>query len=65
MTISFAFSPEVEELRVQIRDFIENFVKPIEAEIKAKDGDRETLVRGVIKNAQGSAGPRYLVAAYA
>lgn len=48
MTISFAFSPEVEELRAQIRDFIDNFVKPIEEDIKAKDGDRETLVRGVI-----------------
>lgn len=48
MTISFDFSPEVEALRVQIRDFIENFVKPAEQEIK-EGGDREALIKGVVK----------------
>lgn len=48
MSINFSFSPEVEELRVQIRDFIENYVRPREAEIEEK-ADRETLIRCVVE----------------
>ena len=48
MSINFSFSPEVEELRVQIRDFIENYVRPRETEIGEK-GDRETLIRCVLE----------------
>lgn len=47
MSIDFSLSPEVEELRTRVRDFIENVVKPTEATIK--EDDRDSLIQGVIK----------------
>ena len=47
MAIDFSFSPEIEELRTRVRDFIDNVVKPVEAEIDEEDYD--SLRAGVIE----------------
>jgi acyl-CoA dehydrogenase len=47
MAIDFSFSPELEQLRLKVRSFIEEIVKPIEAEID--ETDRDSLRTGVIK----------------
>ena len=38
MSIDFSLSPEVEAIRVRVRDFITNVVKPEEARIEGHDG---------------------------
>ncbi|TFH21455.1 MAG: acyl-CoA dehydrogenase [Myxococcales bacterium] len=47
MAIDFTFEPEIEALRVRVREFIETVVKPIEAEID--EDDRQSLRAGVIR----------------
>ena len=49
MAIDFSFSPEIEEVRHQVRRFCEEIVRPAEAAIAEKEDDRETLVKQVIK----------------
>jgi acyl-CoA dehydrogenase len=46
MAIDFTLSPELEELRIRIRTFIDEVVRPTEAEID--DDDRPSIRRGVI-----------------
>lgn len=46
MAIDFSLSPELEELRQRVRTFIEEIVRPVEAEID--DNDRQSIRRGVI-----------------
>ena len=47
MAIDFSLAPELEDLRLKVRDFIETVVKPAEAAID--ENDRKSLIDGVIK----------------
>ncbi len=47
MAIDFSLPPELETLRIRVRDFINNVVIPTEEEID--EDDRDSLVAGVIK----------------
>ncbi|MFT4570752.1 MAG: acyl-CoA dehydrogenase [Hyphomicrobiaceae bacterium] len=47
MAIDFTFAPEIEELRLRVRKFIQEVVVPTEAEIV--EDDRASLRHGVIK----------------
>jgi acyl-CoA dehydrogenase len=49
MAIDFTFPEEVEHVRQQVRKFLDEVVRPCEAEIAAKEDDRKTLVDNVIK----------------
>jgi acyl-CoA dehydrogenase len=46
MSIDFSLSPELEAIRITTRDYIENVVKPLEADIDEED--RTSLVEGII-----------------
>lgn len=47
MAIDFTLTPELDALRQQVRSFINDVVKPTEAEID--EDDRDSLIKGVIK----------------
>jgi len=49
MAIDFSFPEEVEHVRQQVRRFLDEVVRPCEAEIEARPDDRQTLVENVIK----------------
>ena len=49
MAIDFSFPEDVEHVRQRVRRFLDEVVRPCEAEIDAKEGDRKTLVENVIK----------------
>jgi acyl-CoA dehydrogenase len=49
MAIDFTFPEEVEHVRQQVRKFLDEVVRPCEAEIAAKEDDRQTLVDNVIR----------------
>ncbi len=49
MAIDFSFPPEIEMLRAKVREFMEQVVQPAEKEIGANEGDREVLVKQVIR----------------
>ncbi len=49
MAIDFSFPPEIEQVRMRVRDFCEQVVRPAEKEIDANEGDRGVLVKQVIK----------------
>ena len=51
MSIDFTLSPEVEEIRLRIRDFITDVVRPEEARIKEESlesGDRTAYINALI-----------------
>ena len=47
MAIDFSFPPEVEEVRLKVRSFVESEVRPAEEKARANDADRRAW-RGVI-----------------
>ncbi len=49
MAIDFSFPPEIEELRSKVRTFVEEIVRPAEARIAEREGDRKFLVGEIIK----------------
>ena len=49
MAIDFSFPPEIEQVRHQVRRFCAEVVRPAEAAIAEKEGDRDTLVEQVIR----------------
>ena len=49
MAIDFSFPPEIEELRLKVRRFIAEVVRPKEAEIAQHEGDRRFLVKSIIE----------------
>ena len=49
MAIDFSFPEEIRFLVDRVRRFCNEVVRPAEAEIAAREDDRETLVRGVIQ----------------
>jgi acyl-CoA dehydrogenase len=48
MAIDFSFPPEIEELRLKVRRFVSEEVRPREAEIQARGGDRRFLIEQVV-----------------
>ncbi|MED5262279.1 MAG: acyl-CoA dehydrogenase family protein [Myxococcota bacterium] len=48
MAIDFSFPEEIEHLRVKVREFMEQVVRPGEEEIAANEDDRSVLVKQVI-----------------
>ena len=49
MAIDFSFPPEIEQVRHQVRRFCDEVVRPAEAAIAEREGDRGTLVEQVVK----------------
>ncbi len=49
MAIDFSFPPEIEELRLKVRRFIEEVVAPAEARIAGRTGDRRFLIQSIIE----------------
>jgi acyl-CoA dehydrogenase len=49
MAIDFSFPPEIEALRHKVRDFIAQVVRPAEARIAERDGDRRFLIQSIIE----------------
>ncbi len=54
MAIDFSFPPEIEALRERVRTFVEEVVRPGEAKIAEREGDRRLLVEEVIKMRQAA-----------
>jgi acyl-CoA dehydrogenase len=48
MAIDFSFPPEIEALRLKVRAFIAEVVRPAEQEIARHEGDRRFLVQSII-----------------
>ncbi|MED5262950.1 MAG: acyl-CoA dehydrogenase family protein, partial [Myxococcota bacterium] len=46
--IDFSFPEEIEHLRVKVREFMEQVVRPAEEKIDANEGERSVLVEQVI-----------------
>jgi acyl-CoA dehydrogenase len=49
MAIDFSFPPEIDALRHRVRDFIAEVVRPAEARIAERDGDRRFLVQSIVE----------------
>ena len=49
MAIDFSFPPEIDELRLKVRRFIAEVVRPKEAAIAEHEGDRRFLVKSIIE----------------
>jgi acyl-CoA dehydrogenase len=49
MAIDFSFPPEIDEVRLRVRRFLDEVVRPAEAEIEAEPDDRKVLVEQVIR----------------
>ncbi|MEI6571380.1 MAG: acyl-CoA dehydrogenase family protein, partial [Actinomycetes bacterium] len=47
MSIDFSLSPELEAIRIQVREFIDEVVRPAEQAID--ENNRESLIAGIIK----------------
>ena len=52
MAIDFTFPPEIEHVRMRVREFCEQIILPAEREIDENEGNREILVKQVIKMRQ-------------
>ncbi|MFQ5665193.1 MAG: acyl-CoA dehydrogenase family protein [Candidatus Binatia bacterium] len=49
MAIDFSFPPEIDALRLKVRDFIGQVVRPAEERIAQREGDRRFLVESIIR----------------
>ncbi len=49
MAIDFTFPPEIDALRLKVRDFIAGVVRPAEARIKEREGDRRFMIQSIIE----------------
>ena len=49
MAIDFTFPPEIDELRLKVRRFVTEVVRPREAEIERRANDRRFLVQSIIE----------------
>jgi acyl-CoA dehydrogenase len=48
MAIDFSFPPEIDALRLKVREFIAEVVRPAEARIAERQGDRRFLIQSII-----------------
>ena len=49
MAIDFSFPPEIDELRLKVRRFIAEVVRPAEARIAERENDRRFLIQSIIE----------------
>jgi len=49
MAIDFSFPPEIDALRLKVREFIATVVRPAEEKIGAREGDRRFLIQSIIE----------------
>jgi acyl-CoA dehydrogenase len=49
MAIDFTFPPEIDALRLKVRDFVARVVRPAEERIAAREGDRRFLIQSIIE----------------
>jgi acyl-CoA dehydrogenase len=49
MAIDFTFPPEIEALRLKVREFVDTVVRPAEREIAAREGDRSFLITRIVE----------------
>jgi acyl-CoA dehydrogenase len=49
MAIDFSFPPEIDALRLKVRDFIAQVVRPAEARIAEREGDRRFLIQSILE----------------
>jgi acyl-CoA dehydrogenase len=49
MAIDFSFPPDIEEVRLKVRKFMAEVVRPAEARIAEREGDRRFLVQSIIE----------------
>jgi acyl-CoA dehydrogenase len=49
MAIDFTFPPDIEELRLKVRRFVDEVVRPREAKIAERENDRRFLVQNIIE----------------
>ncbi|GIW42621.1 MAG: acyl-CoA dehydrogenase [Candidatus Binatia bacterium] len=49
MAIDFTFPPDVEEVRQKVRKFVETVVRPAEARIRERPGDRRYLIEAILE----------------
>jgi len=49
MAIDFSFPPEVDEVRMKVRRFVDEVVRPAEQRIAEHEGDRRFLVKSIIE----------------
>jgi acyl-CoA dehydrogenase len=49
MAIDFTFPPDIEELRLKVRKFVDEVVRPREAKIAERENDRRFLVQSIIE----------------
>jgi len=49
MAIDFSFPPEIDALRLKVRDFIAQVVRPAEARIAEREDDRRFLIQSIIE----------------
>src|SRR5687768_7454011 len=54
MAIDFSFPAEIDELRLKVRRFIAEEVRPREAEIQARQGDRRLMIEQVLAMRQAA-----------
>jgi acyl-CoA dehydrogenase len=49
MAIDFSFPPDIEALRLKVRDFIATVVRPAEGRIAEREGDRRFMIQSIIE----------------
>jgi acyl-CoA dehydrogenase len=54
MAIDFSFPPEIDEIRVKVRDFLDQVVRPVEAEADAEGWSRDEWVKAIIEMRQAA-----------
>lgn len=54
MAIDFSFPPEIEQVRLRVRDFICEVVRPREQEIEQRPNDRGFLIRKILEMRQAA-----------
>jgi acyl-CoA dehydrogenase len=54
MAIDFSFPPAIEELRLKVRQFIEEIVRPYEKRIEERKDDRRFLIQSILEMRQAA-----------
>ena len=54
MAIDFTFPPELDELRLKVRRFVEEEVRPREAQIRERENDRRFMIEQIIAMRQAA-----------
>jgi hypothetical protein len=49
MAIDFTFPPDIDALRLKVREFIAEVVRPAAERIAAREGDRRFLIQSIIE----------------